>query len=214
MNNFHTGVNIGLNANLTALSSSFVALRGGSAIKAYNPASLRFSEGIIVKCESNGVWIQLDKAVAKSEQSRSIVIRESRITQIIGTALLIQGSGESDYLPYNVEIADNRIQNVGTESRIYYIAGPPEDKNKEVEQKAIRESYDLLKIRPEATIDIRHLRVLSLHVNSNAIIKASACGLRLLNVKSYDKKAQPPCQSKVESLMQAGVGIPASSLIE
>lgn len=80
MNNFHTGVNMGLNANLTALSSSFVGLRGGSAIKAYNPASLKLCDGIIVKCESNGVWIQLDKATAKSEKARSIVVRESRIT--------------------------------------------------------------------------------------------------------------------------------------
>lgn len=56
--------------------------------------------------------------------------------------------------------------------------------------------------------------MLNLHVNSNAILKASGSGLRLLNVKSFDKQGLPACQSKAESLMQLGVGVPVSTMIE
>jgi hypothetical protein len=36
-------------------------------------------------------------------------VKDCRIIQVIGTAIYIEGSGESDYLPYIIKIAENRI---------------------------------------------------------------------------------------------------------
>lgn len=37
------------------------------------------------------------------------MVQDNRIIQIIGTAIMIEGSGESDYLPYKIDIADNKV---------------------------------------------------------------------------------------------------------
>lgn len=96
-----------MNATFESQSSSFINLRGGAALNVRNPKSFKFTDGCIYKCESKGICIKLDNIADKL--LKHIIVKDNRIIQIIGTALLIEGSGESDYLPYTIDIADNKV---------------------------------------------------------------------------------------------------------
>ena len=83
VSSFHTGVTMGFNACFKAKATSFVWLKGGSAILARNPRSLFLEEGCIFRCESNGIQIKLDnmsRATENVNKRNKIVIRSTRVT--------------------------------------------------------------------------------------------------------------------------------------
>lgn len=70
------------------------------------------------------------------------------------------------------------------ESRLYMVVGgTTQDEEKEQEAQIIKESYLQFKNKPESSIDIKHLRVHSIMLFSNAINKGSGGGIKLVNVK-------------------------------
>jgi hypothetical protein len=84
--------------------------------------------------------ITLDNRLGRfteTQDPREISITESRITQLIGTAISIQGGTDRDHLHYTIKIGDNRIQNVGTESRIYLIPAFSDEEAKSKKQEKI-----------------------------------------------------------------------------
>ena len=136
---FHTGVQMGLDATLLAVDTSFIYLTGGSAVVSKNPKTLEIRKGCIYKCESNGVTVKLDNC--SDQVLRSISLVENRIVQISGSAMQFEGSCEVGYLPYELNIVDNRINNTGTESRLYMIGGGQTDEEKEDEMRRQKAAY-------------------------------------------------------------------------
>ncbi len=149
---FHSGVELGLDASLISTSASFVYLRGGSAILSKNPKTLVVKQGCIYKCEASGITVKLD--TCQDQVLKKINISENRIVQITGTAIQFEGICECGYMPYELQINDNRINNTGTESRLYMVNSGQTDKDKEDELKLQKIAYQTFKNQPEACIDI------------------------------------------------------------
>ena len=124
---------------------------------------------------------------------------------------MIEGSGESDYLPYKIDIADNKVQNVGTESRLYIVNQGQTDEEREAENQAIIKSYQLFKNRPDACFVLQFLRVHQVTLQKNAINKGSGGGIKLLNVKG--QRFQESNYDAVDLLMQKGIGYPEAVCI-
>lgn len=80
---------------------------------------------------------------------------------MIGTAIQVESLYPStQYAPYCIQMNENRIQNVGTESRLYMPPGStqtPEEKQQETD--LIKLSYQRFQCqKPEACVIVKHLR--------------------------------------------------------
>lgn len=92
-----------------------------------------FKTGCIYKCETSGIRVTLDTTT--DQILKKIQISDNRIVQIIGTAIQLEGSCEGGYLPYELQINENRINNTGAESRLYMVNSGQTDQEKAEELK-------------------------------------------------------------------------------